>query len=96
MTDTVLPDEIIAAAMELKEVRAQEAVLKRRDEDLRDQIIKALEGTTTGLTASGAKAVHTITQHRRGVNTAKLEALFPEVFNQVMEEKESVVLKIDL
>jgi hypothetical protein len=95
-TDVVLSDSIIDSARELRRIRDQLGKLKRSETQLRDSIMSALDGAPRGLTASGMPVAHVETQHRRGVSRDKLEAMYPEVFEAVMEETEVKVLKIDL
>jgi RNA-binding protein YlmH len=92
----VLPDDVIAAAKELESLRHQTSVLRRREETLRTKILQALDGDEKGLTASGVAVVHVQVQTRRKVSSAKLEALYPEIYDQVMSESTVKVLKIDL
>lgn len=95
---TVVSDVVVAAAERLKELRAEVASLEREEKQIRAVIMEAIEEDEdhVGLTGSGAPAVHIQIQHRRGVNRDRLEAMFPTVFEQVMEETEVRVLKIDL
>jgi len=95
---TVLPETVVEAVARLKELRAAAAQIEREEKQARALIMAAIEDDEDlrGLTASGAPAVHVVEQHRRGVNRDKLEAMFPTVFEQVMEETTVRVLKIDL
>lgn len=94
MTD----DELVEVASALKEVRREAADLKKRENALRDRVLRELQhrAVDRALTASGAPLVHLERQHRRGVNKDRLEAMFPEVFEACLEESEVVVLKVDL
>lgn len=95
---TVVSDVVIAAAARLKELRAEAAAIEREERQVRSLIMEAIEEDEdhVGLTGSGAPVVHLQIQHRRGVNRDRLEAMFPTVFEQVVEETEVRVLKIDL
>lgn len=93
---TILSQAAIDAATELQEVRRQSSQIRRREDELKKVIYDELDGETKGLLASGMPIVHIEIQHRRSVNAPKLEAMYPEVFEAVMEEKETRVLKIDL
>jgi len=92
----VLPDEVIAAARELEALRRQTSVLRRREEALRTQILQALDGDEKGLTASGVAVVHVQVQTRRKVSASKLEAKWPEIYEECMSESPVQVLQIDL
>lgn len=96
MADVTLSDDGISRAHELRDVRRQMAELKKIEDGLRKSLIEELGESARALTGSGMPAVHIETQIRRGVNKDRLEAMFPEVFSQVMEEKEVRVLKVDL
>lgn len=93
---TVLSESAVEAARELQAVRLQSAQLKKREDDLKKIVYAELGLAVAGLLASGMPAVHVEVQHRRDVNKAKLEAMYPDVFESVMEEKEIRVLKVDL
>jgi hypothetical protein len=92
----VLPDEVIAAARELDDLRRQTSSLRRREEALRTKILQALGDDEKGLTASGVAVVHVQVQTRRKVSASKLEALYPEIYDQCMSESMVKVLKIDM
>lgn len=92
----VLPPEVIAAASELNRLRRQTALTRRREEALRTQILQALGEDDKGLTAAGVAVVHVQEQTRRKVSAAKLEALYPDVYEACMAESSVKVLKIDL
>jgi len=79
---------------ELEEIRSQVKGLKARESEIRDEILGLMNDTSRGLTAAGSQIVTVQVQHRRSVNSAKLEALFPDVYAQVVEEKQATVLKL--
>ena len=95
---TVLPETVVEAVARLKELRAAAAQIEREEKQARALIMAAIEDDEDlrGLTASGSPVVHVQVQYRRGVNKEKLEALFPTVWEQVVEETEVHVLRIDL
>lgn len=90
----VLTDEELKLVNELDEVRTQQKGLKARESELRSKILGALGEKTRGLTAAGSQVVNVTVQHRRTVNSQKLEALFPDVYAEVVEEKPATVLKL--
>lgn len=92
----ILSEDIIESVRRLQEIRAERARLEREGDQLRDLILNVLGEDDKGLTASGAPAVHVQVQNRRGVNRDRLEAMWPEIFEQVVEETEVRVLKITL
>jgi hypothetical protein len=79
---------------ELESVRAELKELKTRETALRAEILGILNGESRGLTAAGSQVVNIRIQHRRAVNSSKLEALYPEVYADVVEEKETTVLSL--
>lgn len=93
---TVLSQAAIDAATELQQIRRQSSQIRKREEQLKELIYGELGSEPKGLLASGVPIVHVEIQHRRTVNAPKLEAMYPEVFEAVLEEKETRVLKIDL
>jgi hypothetical protein len=52
------------------------------------------QGAQAGITASGAPLVRIVQSTRRSVDGKKLEALYPDVYNEVM--KETTVEKLDI
>lgn len=92
----VLSDAALDAARELQRVRQQSAQLKKLEDELKKKIYAELDDQPVGMLASGVTAVHVEEQHRRGVNAARLEAMWPEVFEAVVEEKITRVLRVDL
>jgi hypothetical protein len=92
----ILSEAAYAAALELQDIRSQGAQLRKREEDLKKVIYAELGDTTEGLLASGVTACHVEEQHRRSVNSARLEAMYPDVYDSVVEEKVTRVLRIDL
>lgn len=93
---TVISETAIAAASRLKGLREDKAMLEKEMDRLRDVILQSLGDDTVGLTASGSKAVHIQVQNRRTINRDKLNALYPEVFEDVAEDNEVRIVKIDL
>lgn len=79
---------------ELEEIRSQVKGLKTRESEIREEILGMMNDTSRGLTAAGSQIVTIQIQHRRTVNSAKLEALFPDVYAQVIEEKQATILKL--
>ena len=92
----VVSDELVAAASRLQELRTAAAQIEREERQVRGLIMEALGDDVEGITASGARVVHVQIQNRRGVNRDKLEAMYPDVFAEVVEETAVRVLKIDL
>ena len=79
---------------ELEELRGEIKVLKARETEVRSDLLGIMNGTERGLTAAGSQVCSVTVQHRRVVNSAKLEALYPDVYAAVIEEKTATVLKL--
>lgn len=92
----VFTDEVIEATRQLAETRQAVAMLKKQEEALRAQIIQALGDDDKGFTAAGVVVVHLAEQHRRNVSKPKLQALYPEIFDEVVVDQTVVIVKIDL
>jgi len=93
---TLLSQAAIDAATELQDVRRTSGQLRRREDELKKILYDELDGDTKGLLASGLPIVEITEQVRRTVNASKLEAMWPDIFEKVLEEKTSRVLKISL
>lgn len=79
---------------ELEDIRSQVKGLKARESEIREEILALLNDTNRGITAAGSQVVSVQVQHRRTVNSAKLEALYPDVYAQVIDEKQTTILKL--
>lgn len=83
---------------ELQEARHLASVHAARAAALRDDLVKILSAAEAeqALTADGSPAMHLEVQHRRKVNSKKLEALYPDVYDECAEESEVILLRTDL
>lgn len=81
---------------ELDEVRTQMKKMKARERELRDEVLAVLDrqNAEQGLTASGSQLCKVTVQHRRSVNSSKLEALYPAIYLDVVEEKTATILNL--
>lgn len=95
---TVLSQAAIDAARELQEVRQKSAQLEKRADELKKYIYSEIGDSPTaiGMLASGVSVVHVVPGLRSSVNTDKLQAMYPEVYAAVLEEKPTKTLKVDL
>ncbi len=89
-----LTAEQLDAVQELRHVRSEMSDLRRRESDLRKEILQALNSAERGLTASGDPAVKLRKSVRVGVDAKMLEAVYPDVFDEV--KKQTEVVTIDL
>jgi len=86
MTDIILADEHLAKVNELRRLREERKEIESLEASLRNDLLQILDGAPQALTASGTVAIKVTTQVRRNIDRAKLEALYPEVFEAVMTE----------
>ena len=99
MTDSVtFDDAAVELARELASIRHEKKLLDDREKEVRAALLEKLHFAVadTGLTASGEKVVHIETQNRTTINRKRLEALHPDVFEDVKELTTIEVLKIDV
>lgn len=95
ITDSyIFKEPELSLVHELEEIRSQVKDLKARESEIRSEILGMMNNSSHGLTAAGSQVITVQVQHRRTVNSTKLEALFPDVYAQVIEEKQSTVLKL--
>jgi hypothetical protein len=93
----VLDQDQLQLIQELATAREAKKYAEGQESVSRAGIINILaEGASdVGITGSGAQVCHIQRQTRTNINRAKLEAKYPEVFADVIEEVEVVVLKLD-
>jgi len=89
-------DDLVEKVGELKALRAWMATAKKAADQLRDEILQELGDADKAITDQGTPVVHVERSTKSVPNTKKLQALYPEVWNAVLEESERVTLKIDL
>lgn len=83
-------------AQELGAIRDEQKVLKAQESKIRDELLARLNGAPRALTADGREAVTATVSSRRTVNRKRLEAMYPDVFDAVVDETEVVTVKITL
>lgn len=88
-------DELAEYVEELEDARAAKKRASDREQKARGVLVAALKeaGAEKGLTASGS-GVQLQIQFRKTVSGKKLEAMFPEIYEQVVSENEVEVLKL--
>lgn len=89
MKSIVVTEDQLLLVKELDELRHQAKALDKRADEIRGALLEVLdaEGAQRGLTAAGIPAVVLGEQSRRQVNPRRLEALYPDVFVDVVETK---------
>lgn len=98
MSSAELADDEIALVEELAMARSQANMWKKRGDEIRDKLLARLDeaGVAQAITASGMPAVHVTTIMTTRVNRKKLEAKYPQVFEDVVEPSETRKLEIDI
>jgi hypothetical protein len=79
---------------DLREAREARHDAEFRERTARESILTLLNGESRGLTASGDVAVTVVTYQRTNVNSKKLQALYPDVYDDVIDE--TTVQRLDL
>jgi predicted phage-related endonuclease len=91
----VLTDDQMELVAQLLMVRDDRKQAEKEEKELREKLLAQMGEATVGLTASGMAVVEIQIQHRRNVNRAKLEAMYPEVFADVVEPSEVRQVKLN-
>lgn len=90
----VLTDEELEAIAELRHLRVERKDIEDREKVLRNEILQRIGTASRALTADGRPAAIKRTQIRRNVDRKKLEAEYPDVFDDVMSESEVTILDL--
>lgn len=92
----ILPDSLVEIVRDLAEVRARKRALSDQEDRLRAEIILQmnLRDATVGLTASGSQIVSLVTQPRTKLNTKRLEAQYPDIYAELTETGETLMVKL--
>ena len=95
---SVMGDEEISLVKQLAQARRAKAEWEKLEKDLRGQLLNTLRASPglRAITASGAPVAHISVTTRHSVDSKKLQALFPEVYEAVVTETEIEKLNIDL
>ena len=95
-SEAVLNDDEADLVRRLAEARQHRGEWEKVEKALRTEVMQIVQGqgAQAAITASGAPLVRISTSTRRTVDSKKLEALYPEVYDDVM--KETTVEKLDI
>jgi hypothetical protein len=95
--EVYLTDEELELVTRLIVARDEKHQAEAEEKKVREELLAALRSrqAVRGLTASGVAAVEIQTQHRRTVSRPKLEALHPEIFLEVVEDKEVEIVRVN-
>lgn len=80
---SAIPDAIIANARELDDMRSALKVLKEREEVLRASVLDFLVTVGEDAVTDGTVTLSRSTHDRKGIDRAKMEALYPKVLDAV-------------
>lgn len=90
-----LTDDQVILARRLQEIREESKILRDEETRIRSELVDLFSAADQGVTASG-KSVVTITRSSTTkVSRTKLEALFPAVYDECLDEDgETTTIKI--
>jgi len=91
-----LPADIAANARELDDIRDAQKVLKKREDTLRKTVLDHLESVDKDAIVDGDLSITVIHSERSGVDTKRLEALHPRVYNDVKTSTPVTRLVVDV
>lgn len=93
---TVIPDTIVANARELDDLRTAKKVLEEREAVLRAAVLDFLEAAGVDSATDGTVSVARATHDRKGIDRAKMEALFPKVLEAVTTTTPVVQVRVKI
>lgn len=98
MTDldapVVLSDSNIKLVEELRSTREFIKSMKAREKEIRTLLLKELQDTSLGMTASGKYVIEVERHTRTRVDTDRLQALYEEAWEDCQAETEVEVLRL--
>lgn len=87
------PETLDDAVAELRDAREAARLAKERADKARDLVLQMMPPSATeALTAAGTVKITTTT--RRSVDATKLEALWPDVYEQVVNESTITTVRL--
>lgn len=91
-----IPDTIVANARELDDLRTAKKVIEEREGVLRAALIEYLDTIGEDAVADGPVAISRSTHDRKGIDRAKMEALYPKVLAAVETTTPVVQLRVKI
>lgn len=91
-----LPDAIVANARELDDIRTAKKVLEEREAALRAAVLDFLESEGVDSATDGTVSVSRATHERKGIDRAKMEALYPKVLEAVTTSTEVTQVRVKI
>lgn len=79
---------------ELKHLRAEKRVIEKQEKRLREKLMQMLDGADVAMSATGEKLMELKHQDRVGIDKSRLEALYPDVFEEVTKVTRVTVLDL--
>lgn len=92
----VIPDTIVANARELDDLRNAKKVLEEREAILRAAVLDFLETEGIDSATDGKVSVSRSTHERKGIDRAKMEALYPKVLDACSTTTEVKQLRVKI
>lgn len=90
----VLTGDSLEAVEELKYLRAERAEIEKREKILRSEILRQLGDAPQAVDENGVTVVLVTKTLRTGVDRKMLEALYPQVFEDVMTETTAITVNL--
>lgn len=89
-----IPDAIAAQARELDDMRSALKALKEREEVLRASLLEFLDGLGEDSVAEGGISISRSAHDRKGIDRARMEALYPKVLADVSTTTKVVQVRV--
>jgi hypothetical protein len=91
-----LPDAIVANARELDDLRTAKKVLEEREGVLRAALLDHLDSIGQDAVTDGTVTVSRSNSERKGIDRAKMEALYPKVLAAVTTSTPVVQVRVKI
>lgn len=89
-----IPDAIAAQARELDDMRGALKALKEREEVLRASLLEFLDAQGKDSIADGGVSISRSVHDRKGIDRARMEALYPKVLADVSTTTKVVQVRV--
>lgn len=91
-----IPDVIVANARELDDLRSAKKVIEEREAVLRAALLDHLATIGQDAVSDGKVAISRSTSERKGIDRAKMEALYPKVLEAVTTTTPVVQVRVKI
>lgn len=92
----VIPDAIVANARELDDLRSAKKVIEEREGALRAALLDHLDTIDQDAITDGKVAISRSKSERKGIDRAKMEALYPKVLDAVTTSTPVVQVRVKI